>query len=626
MKKSETLHNPKDDVELPASSIAASEEVRQSHIDVIERVPGVIIIGEGDPLARSDDAPFPEITFHAYRATDPSTSFSFDAYHADGSTNGVNNQLMGAGLYCGDATLAGLYQRSFGQQGKTEAIIPNRARIIDTGSEAYKKEPVPTELLEAFLDYMAAHRLSETGDEKTKKIVHEIRGRRHLKSVMGGDRFSDFMDEDDIRVMTEKLTRPGATDSQKRANKQLIARVARRTNSVAMVRFALHSGAALSLASLRNGNIKLPEEKTAQTDTAIFDTFLQSVGVDGIQYGMYPSVDPANKHQAIAFWRFDRIGTREVWEDRNARALAVQTLGNTLMHMARNEGTPDIKMYQEKRRGAATALQGEQRLQTASAEAIRNRASEQPLLSDEQGAALWQALTMRGSDPYSIVATLAEQNSDLAALLSADVGVWEQYRLHEHTQAVLGQFEKHFARHIHSGLAPEALFTGITRLTLLLQDIGKPLAVSIEGSREKQATYNRLIAGNILDSMPLDAPAKELVLDLLSQNYLGEAVQNPSALERSAQGAAKLYDKYAGQLSPRDIATLFAVLYLCDASAYTGDAQYRDAFTGLPQKSKKSLDHLFVFGARSDQIKLQPTQNRVKNQFFKRARELSDTW
>lgn len=593
-------------------------------VELVHHLPGLVVIGHGNPVLRDDDAPIPEILFHAYRRDGVGDSFAFDDYYQDGTKAGVNNQIMGAGLYCGNSALAELYKKSFGENGHIEPIIPNQARIIDTTSDQYKKEHLPREFYLQLLDFAILNNLQDRPEMvEPVSFLKVIRNDRIEKcGVKDG-----FITNDDIEEFVDEYAKYSATKGQDKQaleeKKAHLLAAAKRINTILLASILSNQKyAGISLKDFSGNKLVIHNGKNAPLDKEFVKKFLQSIGVDGIKFPMYPSVDSGKLYDGFVFWRYDRVGTRKVWQHRGFQAAGVHAAGSALRQLS-EESPRDIDKYQNKKRTPNELLCKDREIDRQAGIEIKNSLDSEAILDNQQGKKLWEIMLHRKIDPYSVVSFLAEQNNDLATLLSAEVGVWEGYRLHEHTQAVMNQFERFFAQHIHSGELNQAIFSGITRLSLLLQDMGKPLAVSIENSRANQTTYNKGAAQNILSSMPIDGDVKELIVDLVSQNHIGSTIANPDNLDSSARHIAQIYKKYDGRFEPRDIATIMTVMYLCDASAYTSHAVYRDASTGYPTKTMKSLDYLFVIGDRADQIKLAPQYNKIKKSLLRRAGELS---
>lgn len=599
-------------------------EQHLTDIELVHHLPGLMVIGHGNPVFRDDYAPLPEILFHAYRGDGVGDSFAFDEYYQDGTKAGVNNQIMGAGLYCGNSELAELYKKSFGENGHIEPIIPNQARIIDMTSDQYKKEHLPREFYLQLLDFAILNNLQD--HPEMVEPVSFLKAFRNDRIEKGGVK-DGFITNDDIEEFVSEYAKYSATKGQDKQaleeKKAHLLAAAKRINTILLASiFSNQKYAGISLRDFSGNKLVIHDGKNAPLDKELVKKFLQSIGVDGIKFSMYPSVDSGKLYDGFVFWRYDRVGTRKVWQHRGYQAAGVHAAGSALRQLSEEELT-NIDMYQNKKRTPNELLYKDKEIGRQSGIEIKNRVDNEALLDSGQGKRLWEIMLHRKIDPYSVVSFMAEQNDDLATLLSAEVGVWEGYRLHEHTQAVMNQLERFFAQHIHSGEPNQALFSGIIRLGLFLQDMGKPLAVSIENSRANQAVYNKAVAQNILSSMPIGEDVKELIIDLISQNHVGAVIENPDNLDSSAKQIAEIYKKYKGKFDPRDIATIMMVMHLCDASAYTSQAVYRDARTGHPKKTVASLDHLFVIGDRADQIKLKPKNNKIKRALLKKARELS---
>lgn len=198
-----------------------------------------------------------------------------------------------------------------------------------------------------------------------------------------------------------------------------------------------------------------------------------------------------------------------------------------------------------------------------------------------------------GSDkinPFGAVVGLATCSREMSYLLAGSVGVKEGYKLHEHTQAVLSRFEDTLRHQSYAGHGRKLL-----RTALLLQDMGKPLAVSLHGSNEEQTVYNKKLVSNILSVVPEDTLStsdKQMIEILTSHDIVGGAIQGKLSLADAKNQIEDLVavcpDEHKGQL-----ANFIRTMYLCDATAYTSHAKYRETALSKPKRSKPTLNFLF---------------------------------
>lgn len=176
-------------------------------------------------------------------------------------------------------------------------------------------------------------------------------------------------------------------------------------------------------------------------------------------------------------------------------------------------------------------------------------------------------------DAYDAVCQLAAASPALQLLLSANSGVNEGYRLHEHTQAVMNALEQYFIRDF-----PDSVDRKILRTAALFQDIGKSLCFAHCGSRKLQEVYNAAVLGNVLDSVSTDVLTKDerrTIRALCGQNVLGKTMQGLPSSENmydiketvSTEHSANCYE-------------FMRALYLSDITAYTSFSAYADAGTG----------------------------------------------
>lgn len=221
-------------------------------------------------------------------------------------------------------------------------------------------------------------------------------------------------------------------------------------------------------------------------------------------------------------------------------------------------------------------------------------------------------------DPYTVICALGTCSAEVARLLGADVGLWEKYRLHEHTQAVLGGFETDYARDF-----PDPHDLKLIRTTLLLQDIGKSLCVGNgDIPRHKQDIYNLKVASNLLDSVDpavLNADERAAIMLLIGQDIIGSALKGASTTDLAKVGGITLSDanrllrELKNACPPMVRARLHKILpiiHLSDLSAYTTYRSYKDATTKQIEQCTKSYDNLFEKDSKTGALRLVDAKQR----------------
>jgi hypothetical protein len=171
--------------------------------------------------------------------------------------------------------------------------------------------------------------------------------------------------------------------------------------------------------------------------------------------------------------------------------------------------------------------------------------------------------------PYAAVRGLAGISPVTARLMGSDTGVMEGYRLHEHTQAVLGRFDE--------------LYTGkftaeeckLLRTALGLQDMAKPLAFAIEGRTELQGVYNTMTIQTMLqDSESLSVDEKKLITLCASHDFIGMFMRGRISLDEARSGLAGIKKACAPQYRER-VDDYLKAIYFADSTAYTSHATYQ---------------------------------------------------
>ena len=204
--------------------------------------------------------------------------------------------------------------------------------------------------------------------------------------------------------------------------------------------------------------------------------------------------------------------------------------------------------------------------------------------------------------PREFIDVLSE-DPELEARFSANSGVSEGYTLREHTEAVLGQFEKNFARSYSSKVLPRSAF----RKMLALHDIGKAQGVEATGSTAAQHAYTLNVLHDKAASVGLSETEAHVVGALLEHDYLGEFIKGTSSLESTAAIIQEIAENIGA--TPKVVVDLLETYYICDASSYTDDASYSNNSGTGQVRTIPSIN--FVFDFSNGQLRLSET-NRNK--------------
>lgn len=173
------------------------------------------------------------------------------------------------------------------------------------------------------------------------------------------------------------------------------------------------------------------------------------------------------------------------------------------------------------------------------------------------------------------VLTLLEQ--DFGELFEKDAGVWEGYKIGEHTKMVMDQFEKYFGKE----RLPCGMDKKLFEITLALHDIGKPEATEKENDKGKQHGYTQKIMDSSLRQLGFEEKEVQLAVSLVSGDPIGSYIKGGN-IEESARKIVEMAT--AAGADKNDFFKLLSILYKVDAGSYTEDAG-----------GKRSLDRLFSF-------------------------------
>lgn len=161
----------------------------------------------------------------------------------------------------------------------------------------------------------------------------------------------------------------------------------------------------------------------------------------------------------------------------------------------------------------------------------------------------------------------------------SDAGVGEGYTLGQHTEMVLGQFEKYFG----GKKLPLGMDDKFMGLLLCLHDIGKPQALELVG-KEFQHDYTKPVVQSVFKRLGFSPERVRLARALVSGDPIGEYIKENG--NNVADIANFIVQKsQVCNASPGELLDGFLMLYKVDAGSYTLDAR----------GGKRSLDQFFEF-------------------------------
>lgn len=520
------------------------------------------VVGQSNPLEPDRSKGFPHILYHGTK----SENFVFDDTRDHRKSSIGTGARSGRGLYAASAEVA----EQFGADTGLVELVPHEARLLDLGSpEAVN--PLQQDFKDAYKQDFSDHAVERVQEAFSDIESASLDNLWELFAQTEG-----FIDKADV---IELAKNKGLSDRRTIAAAREIAsqiNTLRAVDTLEDVSLIELFGAADRI----NGDSRVPVD-AYMTLSPLCD-FLTSKGVDG---AITKQTFNAGDHQepGVVFWKLDRLGDRETWERR--AAVMPHELGKSAL-----EAVP-VALEADRAANLLEIFDGSAQLSAQEAESIamivNNKNQLVPKGSlDEVFSALAGSEAI---DPTKLVAQLGSASPELTALLRAETGVFEGYRLHEHTQAVVGQFERFVRDRIEDPKLRQVL-----RTALVLQDIGKTLAVARTADKDKQTQYNKRVAATILESVDesvLSAEDKQLITALIGQDVVGQYLQGKVDLATAQSGYKKLEQtipqKYKGKLKQ-----LVQVMYICDSSAYSSVATYKDAH-GVEKRTKGSLNPLF---------------------------------
>jgi hypothetical protein len=260
---------------------------------------------------------------------------------------------------------------------------------------------------------------------------------------------------------------------------------------------------------------------------------------------------------------------------------------------------PEVKL--EYRVPKEVFTDGYDRLSEASSAVVDKMLLDEPQLDAVATARILDLLEGGGLNEFRRQMLVGQ----LGKLTSLQVGVDQGYTLGEHTQMVLSIFEKQFSSDI---MARDKDTAEMLRLTLLLQDVGKPIAVELHGDKSKQTDFNHDIALSFMNGMSLNDKTKLVVSELVGQDILGTYFKR-SQFDITEKGLG--VDKAASEITmlaaklgyePTELLAMLKVLYISDAGSYTKQSDYLDS--DGHHLHGGGLDYLFEDNASADTLRL----------------------
>jgi hypothetical protein len=149
------------------------------------------------------------------------------------------------------------------------------------------------------------------------------------------------------------------------------------------------------------------------------------------------------------------------------------------------------------------------------------------------------------------------------------------YKLVDHTNLVLNQFDKYFINSF------DEIYCNLFKFFLIIHDIGKPKAFK-KGDKNKQYVYSVEIVMTIWEKLSYSQEDLSIVLVLLEGDPIGEYFQNKLSSNSIVNLILSRSNKL--DLEPSKLFRFFIIYYQCDIAAYTADVG------GL-----KFLEHLFEY-------------------------------
>jgi hypothetical protein len=465
------------------------------------------IIGNADPL-HPENIDYPNVLFHA-----AGRRFDLDTNRDYRTTVGETaaGAHTGKGLYCAAEPVAAAIGGEY-----MVTVLPKEAMVLDL-TDPLTEQSLSDDFRDAFTTFQR-YRLENDADLDAQAAYAQVAsaGLNSESSLVAEKQYTSYAAQ--IVAQKEIELDRALTSSEKKQLYTTISDVFSRANSIRIMNepatslrtlFAMHSPI--------NGPVSYDRhsvERPVYNLTTSLDFLVGCLGVDGAktiqtfepklstptQDGDWIEDDPLDltaQQLALAdldpdllhgyvFWKLDMVADEDSWE-RLEEEHGLQVESEIASSADEIE---EVTSYQ---RHPNVLLSGNEHIDAAQAERLIAMMREGHNLLDATAVGdIIRGLVAEHIDPYDTVSNLAHTSNDVASLLSARVGlVIENFRLHEHTQAVLGGFEDTFA----AQTPPED--RKVVRTALLLQDIGKPLAVAATGDKAHQTQYNAAVKNNL---------------------------------------------------------------------------------------------------------------------------------
>ena len=181
-------------------------------------------------------------------------------------------------------------------------------------------------------------------------------------------------------------------------------------------------------------------------------------------------------------------------------------------------------------------------------------------------------LRMLSKTPEEIIEYVFSKSKTANYLFSEQTGVWENFKLGEHTESVLRFFDDNFSTYL------PAKAKAMMKLVILCHDIGKPI-VNEKGVRKgtpEEIEIYKKAAANMCKELGAKEPLSDFIIDFVfkTQKCTTEfyVLDNQNALEELDNSCKTLLKEYGipDKDGLSESLTQFArILQTCDSGAYT---------------------------------------------------------
>ena len=193
---------------------------------------------------------------------------------------------------------------------------------------------------------------------------------------------------------------------------------------------------------------------------------------------------------------------------------------------------------------------------------------------------------LRKADTPTTLAYMAK-TYQIGECMNLDAGVWEGFKVGEHTETALRIFDQDFSEEVPPQLLP------LIRTAIISHDIGKGVAITHQ-QIDKQNGYNRFYAAKLYDRMHIPANLQNLLLfiigdsqTLTSEYYVKKDIASKTALHHAAGKTLStiLRRSDVNEDLVRGLVRICEIVQTCDSGAYTTRATTRghshDAAEGI---------------------------------------------